>query len=248
MSILVIGESCNDVYVYGDVNRLAPEAPVPVLQPSSEKSVGGMSMNVLSNLQALGAEASVITNENWNTITKTRYIDWKTNQMILRVDSHDASYGRVDLSQIDWKSYDAVIVSDYDKGFVTEQDIQYITSKHEVVFLDTKKTLGDWAQNAKYIKINNIEYNNTQHTITPQLEQRLIVTLGSDGCKHLSKTYPVPLVGVKDACGAGDTFIAALAFLFIQTNSIDSAIEFANQCATQVIQKRGTSIIDKTTL
>ena len=248
MRVLVIGESCNDVYVYGDVSRLAPEAPVPVLQPSNQKSVGGMSMNVLQNLKALGVDVSIITNDNWSSITKTRYIDWKTNQMILRVDRNDQSYGRMQVPNDDWEKYDAVIISDYDKGFVTEEDIELITSKHRVVLLDTKKVLGNWAQNAKYIKINNIEYNNTQHTITSQLEQRLIVTLGSEGCKHLSKTYPVPLVGVKDACGAGDTFIAALAFKFVQTENIEHAIDFANRCATQVIQKRGTSTIDKTTL
>ena len=248
MRVLVIGESCNDVYVYGAVSRLAPEAPVPVLQPSNQKSVGGMSINVLQNLKSLGVDVSIITNDNWSSITKTRYIDWKTNQMILRVDSNDQSYGRMQVPHDDWEKYDAVIISDYDKGFVTEEDIELITNKHRVVLLDTKKVLGNWAQNAKYIKINNIEYSNTQHTITSQLEQRLIVTLGSEGCKHLSKTYPVPLVGVKDACGAGDTFIAALAFKFVQTENIEYAIDFANRCATQVIQKRGTSTIDKTTL
>tara|TARA_R110000868_G_scaffold22559_3_gene92535 strand:- start:17868 stop:18614 length:747 start_codon:yes stop_codon:yes gene_type:complete len=248
MRVLVIGESCNDVYIYGSINRLAPEAPVPVLQPRITKFVGGMSMNVFQNLKALGVHISIITNVNWEDITKTRYIDEKTNQMILRVDAHDSLYGRINLSEVDWSSYDAVIISDYDKGFVTEQDIQAITSKHSVVFLDTKKVLGEWAQDAKYIKINNIEYNNTQHTISPQLEQRLIVTLGSEGCRHLQKIYPVPLVGVKDACGAGDTFIAALTYQYMQTKEIDDAIEFANRCATQVIQKRGTSIINLNTL
>ena len=244
MEILVIGESCNDVYVYGNMNRLAPEAPVPVLQPTQEIQIGGMSMNVLQNLEALGVQAQIITNKNWESITKVRYIDYKTNQMTLRVDSGDDQYGRASLSNVDWSTFQAVIISDYHKGFLTEQDIELIVSSHSNVFLDTKKTLGSWANAARFIKINNFEHQNTKHTLTPDLEERLIITLGSNGCTHKGKNYPVQSVDVKDVCGAGDTFVAALAYHYTQTKDIELAIEFANRCATQVIQKKGTSKIN----
>ena len=85
MRVLLIGDSCTDVYVYGDVKRLNPEAPVPILEPKREESSKGMSWNVFDNLKAFGLSVFMLTNEE--KITKTRYIDEKSNQQILRVDN-----------------------------------------------------------------------------------------------------------------------------------------------------------------
>lgn len=244
MSVLVIGESCNDVYYYGNAKRLAPEAPVPVFQTTDIKNAGGMSQNVKANLEALQVSTSIHTNSNWRDIKKKRYVDWATNQMLLRVDSNDDSYEQSHLEDIYWNEYEAVIISDYDKGFLSTTDIQHICNRHPRVFVDTKKVLGDWAANAFIIKINNIEYANTKHTIDDHLYSKLIITMGSYGCKYLDQHFPVSNVGVKDACGAGDTFIAALVSDFLKTDNMNSAIEFANKCATQVIQKRGTSTVN----
>lgn len=243
MSILVIGESCHDWYVYGMVNRLAPEAPVPVLQPLSERSVGGMAMNVHNNLKSLGATSHIVTNPNWESIIKRRYIDQRTNQMFLRVDSGDQTYGRIDCSGIQWGHYQAVIISDYDKGYLTHDDIAHIGASHPQVFLDTKKILGPWARDITYIKINHIEYAATQHSITPELNKKIMITRGSEGCEFEGIQYPVPTVDVKDTCGAGDTFIAALVHHYLGGETMASCIAFANSCATQVIQKRGTSVV-----
>ena len=62
MKILVIGDSCTDIFRYGKVERLAPEAPVPVIIPEKETSSPGMAGNVVRNLEALGAEVDFITN------------------------------------------------------------------------------------------------------------------------------------------------------------------------------------------
>ena len=48
---------------------------------------------------------------------------------------------------------------------------------------------------------------------------------------------------VKDVSGAGDTFLAALVVEYLKTNDIKSAITFANECATKVVQKRGVAVI-----
>jgi bifunctional ADP-heptose synthase (sugar kinase/adenylyltransferase) len=244
MRILVIGESCNDVYSYGSVNRLAPEAPVPVLQPLKTIEVGGMAMNVYENIKSLEVDVDILTNDNWKNITKNRFIDDKTNQMFLRVDINDSGYGRVNLN-IEWSKYDAIVISDYDKGFLTKEDIENICTNHDVVFLDTKKVLGNWARKALYIKINNYEYENSKNTIDSNLKDILIITLGAGGCEHKGNIYPVPKVDVKDTCGAGDTFIAALVCRYLETYNINKSIIFANKCATQVIQKRGTSKINQ---
>ena len=82
--ILLIGDSCIDRYIYGEVKRLNPEAPVPILSYKKTKTQQGMCWNVYNNLLAFGVEVCMLTNEE--EIVKTRYIDEKSNQQILRVD------------------------------------------------------------------------------------------------------------------------------------------------------------------
>lgn len=244
MKILVIGESCNDVYVYGKSNRLAPEAPVPIFLPLEEIEIGGMAMNVFENVKSLDFDVEIITNQNWKSIIKKRFIDNKTNQMFLRVDTNDNLYEKIDFTKINFSHYNAVIISDYDKGFISKDEIFEICDKHDKVFLDTKKILGDWANKSLYIKINNYEYEMSKNFITDELRKKIIVTLGENGSEYDGTIFSVPKVDVKDTCGAGDTFIAALTCRFLETENIKKAIMFANKCATQVIQKRGTSKIN----
>ena len=68
--------------------------------------------------------------------------------------------------------------------------------------------------------------------------------MGSDGALHQGVTYPVKKVEIKDVAGAGDTFIAGLAVQFTKSQDICASIEFANNCATTVVQKRGVSICE----
>jgi len=142
MKLLVIGDSCEDIFIYGDCNRLAPAAPVPVFVEKNRKRNKGMAGNVYENLLSLGLTCDIVTNQN--EITKKRYIEEKTNHMIMRIDSGEEKIERIDnLNLIDFDKYDAVIVSDYNKGFLTEIDIQHIAKHHKLVFLDTKKLLGE---------------------------------------------------------------------------------------------------------
>ena len=73
--VLVVGDSCKDVFVYGDINRLTPEAPVPVFNPTKETSNDGMAKNVANNVEALKSQIFTITNSN--SIRKVRYVDKK---------------------------------------------------------------------------------------------------------------------------------------------------------------------------
>ena len=54
LKILVIGDSCVDIYHYGDCLRISQEAPVPVLRHTMSKTYGGMANNVYKNLVGLG--------------------------------------------------------------------------------------------------------------------------------------------------------------------------------------------------
>ena len=85
--VLVIGDSCNDVFIYGDIHRVCPEAPVPVFNPTHQTENDGMAKNVVRNLEALGCNVEFISNDN--SIKKIRYVDNRSNQMVLRVDEND---------------------------------------------------------------------------------------------------------------------------------------------------------------
>jgi len=65
--ILIIGDVMIDSYVWGKVNRISPEAPVPILNSQKKENRLGGAANVALNIKALGAEpilASVIGNDN----------------------------------------------------------------------------------------------------------------------------------------------------------------------------------------
>ena len=246
MKVLVIGDSCKDVYVYGECDRMCPDAPVPVFIPKFQRENKGMAGNVYENLISLGAECEIVTNQN--EITKTRYVEEKTNHMIVRIDSGEEKIQKSNnLHLIDLESYNAVVISDYDKGFLTVADIEYIATHHHTVFLDTKKLLGDWSRHVKFIKINEVEYNKTKHLIENKnwLEEKLIITIGSRGCLHRDKIFPVSKVEVKDFSGAGDSFLAGLVFNYIKNKNIYDSIVFANECATKVVQRRGVNLINE---
>lgn len=242
--ILVIGDSCTDVFVYGKCQRLCPDAPVPILIPTKKIENGGMAKNVYNNIKSIYDDVNLITNEN--VITKTRYVDEKTNQMMVRVDSENNLSERVkNLDKIIFSNYDIIIISDYCKGFLNEDDIKFICDNHKNVFIDTKKLLGDYCINAKFIKINEFEYENNikSGVLIDKFYNNLIVTLGDKGCKYKEKIYSVDKVDIKDMTGAGDTFISTLAVEFIRSNDIDKSIEFANKCSTIIVQHKGVNKI-----
>ena len=246
MKILVIGESCLDVFHYGESVRLCPDAPVPVFKSLSITQNAGMAKNVQKNLTSLGTAADIITNEDWEEIIKTRYVDLRTNHMFLRVDEGDDRYRPItmeDVERNDFSLYEAVVVSDYNKGFLPPKILKEITRRHSLTFLDTKKHLGDWSKDYSFIKINHKEYEETKHTLDDQMIAKLIITRGPHGCEYRGLAHPVASVEVKDTSGAGDTFLAALAKAYVESHDISAAIEFANECATTVVQRRGVSVV-----
>ena len=259
MNVLVIGDSCEDIFIYGDIERISPEAPVPVFKPTHTETNGGMAKNVANNVEALDMHIYTVTNKN--SITKIRYVENRSGQMVLRVDEHDYCE-RVKENLLEGLTknrfkrppfgfdrqredhYDAIIISDYCKGFLEEDDIQFICENNDNVFVDTKKKLGEWIKDADFIKINELEYQKNHEVLSEnEFEEKLIVTLGSKGCRYNGKDFLVKEVPVKDVSGAGDTFIAGLVRGYLDTNNIESAIEFAQKCTTHVVQQHGVATV-----
>ena len=170
LNVLVIGDVMLDRYVIGEVKRISPEAPVPVLAVKEEKSVAGGAANVALNIKSLGANVETIgwfgTDERGDelveilerkkidvdpkfrfssapTISKTRVTS--SNQQICRVDresslesySSDSNEIRNEMIEKVRRS-DAVILSDYGKGFVTNKLLDLVRENANFVSIDPK--------------------------------------------------------------------------------------------------------------
>ena len=134
--VLLIGDSCKDIYQYGYVDRISPEAPVPVFVKTGSEVKYGMVDNVAVNLFALGCDVDVIKGEE---STKTRLIDIRSKQHIVRIDE-DVYSEPVNYKTHIWYGYDAVVISDYDKGAIVEENVKYITDNFKgPIFVDSKK-------------------------------------------------------------------------------------------------------------
>lgn len=244
--ILVVGDSCTDKFVYGRCERLNPEAPTPVFIPEDEISNPGMAANVYKNLDSVSLyEVNLWT--NLNDCYKVRFVDKTSNYILLRVDSGEENIDRIKLDDYDFSEWDAVVISDYNKGFLTESDIKYISECAKLTFMDTKKRLGDWASSVTWIKINSKEFANPAHDqdfIKKNLN-KIIVTLGNGGSKLGSQIFSTEMVEVRDVVGAGDTFLSALVLKYLQTNQIEDSIKIANLCATESVRHKGVVDLSK---
>ena len=238
MKVLVIGEECVDKFIYCQIDRLSPEAPVPVLIPIETTSNPGMAGNTIANVKAM-SNASIM-NIVQDGITKTRYVDKKTNHMFLRVDE-----GENNIKPFEWSmpvdmalgQADIVIVSDYNKGFLSNGDLREIARKSKLSILDSKRKLtNELIQNFTFVKLNESERLNN-----PNLTRdNIITTLGKKGARYKSKLYnsPNPQDTI-DVSGAGDTFTAAFIVKYFETKEISTSIKFANRMSAQVVSKKG---------
>jgi D-beta-D-heptose 7-phosphate kinase/D-beta-D-heptose 1-phosphate adenosyltransferase len=228
--ILVVGDVCVDNYQYGVVDRISPEAPVPVFTPTREESRNGMAANVAANLAALGCAVVVASGQPGS---KTRLIDERSKQQIVRIDN-DYINEPYPLDGIDVSVCDAIVISDYNKGNVTYELIENLRQAYSgPIFVDTKKT--DLARLAGcVVKINNKEYNDAK-----TLCDELIVTHGRNGAVYKGNKYPAVEIAVTDVCGAGDTFLAALCYEYLVSNNMDCAIEFAIRASAVTVQHIG---------
>lgn len=230
--ILLIGDIGEDIYTYGNVNRISPEAPVPVFEPKYVITKAGMAGNVANNLEALGCLVDFLHGE---TSVKNRLIDIRSKQQLIRMDKDVESKPMIIQKEI--STYDAVVISDYNKGTVDYDLVTHLIKTVTVpIFIDTKKP--DLAAlNGCYIKINSLEHSRAISQAHPQW---LITTRGDQGAVWNGQTFPSESAGnVTDVCGAGDTFLSALVYKFLDTNSISDAIKFANKAAAITVQHVG---------
>jgi len=233
--ILLLGDTCLDVYKYGVVDRISPEAPVPVFKFTHEYTLPGMASNVEINLLNLNCNVVCITG---NSSKKTRMIDSRSGQHLLRLDD-DVASDPVTIEYIESKisnihDFDAIVISDYNKGFIGYTSIRDLRDTFAgPIFVDTKKTDLEYFEGC-YVKINEKE-----RAAATSICSNIITTLGDRGSEYQGKIYAAAPTEVVDVCGAGDTFLAAIVYSYLNTNSIADSMDFANRASALTVQHPG---------
>jgi D-beta-D-heptose 7-phosphate kinase/D-beta-D-heptose 1-phosphate adenosyltransferase len=241
--ILLLGESCQDVYIFGTVDRISPEAPVPVIRKSSKEYRVGMSGNVFNNIVSMIPHCQTYVCQNdVKNLKKIRFIDQKSKYQIMRYDI-EKPINELKISDIPDIKYDVVVVSDYDKGFISYKLISQIVSKFKdtKIFVDTKKVNLSSFKNC-VIKLNERE---SKEAICQHSTAKLITTLGGRGCEYDGEIYPTESVEVYDVCGAGDVFLAAMVARWLETKDIVKSIKTANKCSALSVTRMGCYTISR---
>lgn len=243
MKVLIIGENCVDRFVYCEAKRLSPEAPVPVLTPLYTVENPGMAGNTIANIRAISPGIDIVSIHQKQKITKTRYVEEKSNHMFLRVDEGenfncnfkwgvgvDVALGQADI----------VVVSDYNKGWLRDADLKEIARKSKLSILDSKRELtNELIQDFTFVKLNESERLSNPDLTT----DNIITTLGKRGAEYKNVLFESPKPqDTIDVSGAGDTFTAAFILNYYKTQDERAAIKFANEMAAQVVSKRGVVV------
>jgi bifunctional ADP-heptose synthase (sugar kinase/adenylyltransferase) len=228
--ILLLGDDCLDIYQYGRVDRISPEAPVPVFLMGTRTDRPGMVSNVKQNLKNLGCSVEMV---HGYTSTKTRFLDERSNQQIIRIDNDNVS-SPLTMENIPKGEFDAIVISDYNKGTISYGLVELLRSKYTCpIFIDSKKPDLKRFEGC-IVKINSREYDEAISSC-----RELIVTRASKGAIYKGREFPARKVDVVDVTGAGDTFLAALTYMYLVTNDMYKSIEFAIRASEITVKHLG---------
>lgn len=247
MKVAIVGDSFIDRYVIGNVNRISPEAPIPILDFERSEKRGGGAINVANNLYSLGISPvlytitdmklpyKVVSPDNCSPLIKTRYIG--NGYQLLRVDN-PVKYKKEDLKRLEYpgKNYDLIAFVDYDKGIIKG-------GKADIV--DTKKRDLSVFSGSDILKINQFEYEK----IINNNFKRYFITKSKDGIDYyennkLKSTSLTSVKSVVDITGAGDTVMAIIIYCLAKgITDVDEIMKLANKGAGIVVGKFGTSVI-----
>jgi len=299
LRILVIGDVMLDHYIWGDATRISPEAPVPVVDIAKDSWTAGGAANVALNIASLGAKCTVAgfftddeagrklaailqqhaitplpTPGNGSTIVKTRVL--VQHQQLCRLDRESAPTAyQFSIKQAEALlrkaigEADAVILSDYAKGILTDELVAKVTklarAAGKFIALDPKPK-----RRLKFRGLDLITPNRREsyelagiepepHTPYPAQEicrrihrahatRNLVITLGEDGMLlssggKITRTIPTAAREVFDVSGAGDTALASLVLALAAGAKLEEAAHFSNAAAGVVVGKLGTATV-----
>jgi D-beta-D-heptose 7-phosphate kinase / D-beta-D-heptose 1-phosphate adenosyltransferase len=301
-TVLCVGDLMLDDFVYGEVTRISPEAPTPVLAVArSETEIGGAG-NVARNIAALGARCifvgligndpagltltnalgksdglivpDLVVDAGRHTTRKVRFVSEHHSAHLMRADwetvqpaSEQTEAAIIAYAEAALPRADAVVLSDYAKGVLTQRVIRAVIDKArrlgKPVVVDPKGHDYSIYRGATLITPNRQELGAAVHRpVTTEAEiakaaaelarlvdsDAVLVTRSEEGMTlHLDGEAPVHIpaypVKVRDVSGAGDTVAAVMAVLLAMKAPFDAAMRAANAAAAVVVGKRGTSTV-----
>ena len=303
VKILCVGDIILDSYAKGNVEKVSPEAPIPVFKFENENYVLGGAGNVARNICSGGGACNLICvagNDNEASILKglakeIKYlsvdlvIDKKRvttkkkryvagQQQILRVDEEitkdvDFLIEKKILKKFNSliKNVDIVVLSDYNKGLLTESLTQKLIQQAQKfkkkIIVDPKRASFEIYKGANIITPNlsellrvfpefdDSEFN--EDKVIENLSKKLIkkykfetilTTRSSNGMtlvfeKIKSRTYSSKALEVFDVSGAGDTVVAYLSLGLANGGDIFRSTEIANEAAGISVGKLGTASV-----
>ncbi len=293
--LLVVGDIILDKYIWTNVHRISPEAPVPVCHVQHRTYRLGGAGNVAHNLSVLGAIVTVIglagqdanantlqqllidadintdglIPSNGPTITKSRVMAGK--QQLCRLDDEMLTQNTsahmpalMAKLQATTGSWDAIVISDYNKGMITSEAAQaiitYARANRVPVIVDPKGNQPEKYRGATCMTPNVKEFLDlTEASPSGQDElieiagpflnrfelDTVILTQSEAGMTHITpqghQHYPTKAVDVSDVTGAGDTVVAAIAFGMALGWDQATMMHVANCAAGVVVSKVGTA-------
>ena len=303
--VLCVGDLILDHYVHGNIDRISPEAPIPVLKADDRNyNILGGCGNVARNICSANSKChliSIVGNDNdglkireiikeiknltFNliidknrcTTKKTRYVC--ENQQILRVDNEiESPISKVLETKIikllknKINDYDVIVLSDYNKGVLTDTLIKKIIkiTQHfkKILIVDPKKKDFSVYAGATFITPNfkelkssvntfNINSKNNNDNLVIKLSKQIInkfkfkaviTTRSSDGISVVTDVgsflhLPSEAKEVFDVSGAGDTVLAYLSTSISKGKSLESSVKISNIAAGLAVGKFGTSVV-----
>ena len=293
-TILVVGDLMLDHTAAGQAWRLSPEAPVPVLTVEEEWYGLGGAANVARNLASLGARVrlagvvgpdengerlldlcqaasintdAIVVGDQRRTTVKTRFI--AGTQQVLRVDSEtaeplDFAMQRQLIARLEGGRADAIIISDYAKGAVTDAviraPIEFAHRRNLPCVVDPKSTRFERYAGCTVITPNADEASASRgHPIRNDAEseaagrtllsavgcEAAVITRGRQGVSLVTPAdawhLPAQARDVFDVAGAGDTLVAAFTLALASGASLLAAVALGNVAAGLVVQTRGVA-------
>lgn len=297
--MLVLGDVMLDRYFWGQVDRISPEAPVPVVRIDRRSARLGGAANVAANLKAVGAQVSlagrvgddrageeilglldaqgierdrVVVEAGVDTTEKVRII--AQSQQVVRADFESKSAGDKRRALVErviasCKDYDALIISDYGKGVLSEGDLGELISAWRAaerpVLVDPHVGHFPWYRHASVVTPNTKEalsyfgatvgrdelFTTAAFRMRDELAlDALLITQGEEGMSlyldHETMVHiPTDAEEVYDVTGAGDTVISVLGVAVACGVSVTEGVVLANRAAGEVIKEVGTTAITR---
>lgn len=284
--VLVVGDLMLDKYIWGEVSRISPEAPVPVVHVQKETFVPGGAANTAANVTSLGGtcvlagfigedtagnklRSELVARQintdgiikHGKTIEKVRIIG--RSQQLLRVDYEDKCSDHHVKDVVAFAKRlnpDAILISDYNKGFVTKELAESLITLGKRVFVDPKPATINFYKNAFVIKPNREEAEQitgikdssdsgiamVAQKMKEMFNSNIVITRGKDGVTVFDGNHshiPSQAREVFDVTGAGDTFMAALTLGVCAGASLKDSAKIANIAAGLKVGKIGTATV-----